>query len=73
MDIFYCTIYIYIINKYYAVAKVNTYAQIMAHLHGGATMWTCEHSGATMWTKICITPLNICFVLLVGVVQIGNI
>ena len=40
----YIYIYIYI---YILATKVNTCAQMMAHLHGGATTWT----------KVCTTPL----------------
>ena len=35
------------INIYYTLATINIYAQIMAHLHGGATTST----------NVCITPL----------------
>ena len=41
-------IYIYMIKSHSTVEKGNIYAQMIGHLHGGATTRT----------KICITPLH---------------
>ena len=53
---------IYLYNKYiyYTVAKINIYAQMMAHLHGGATRGktglhnTIEimHNNIALWSSI---------------------
>ena len=44
----YCPIYIFMINTYCAVAKVNIYTHTMTHLHG----W------AIMWIQLCTTPIS---------------